>query len=344
MKVLLSLVLIAANCFSFGQCLHDPTITPDAVILCPNESIVLTTQTADSYQWLKDGTPVPNATEQTLTVNYENDGGSQFTVIATVDGCSEPSPPVLVDGWAFLFPYVIHEGDEPAFIGGSGESYYCPEAFIQLTLGSVTENIQWTFNGDPIPGANETVLFPTETGYYSASGAPGVCPDFIMNLGVEIGIFFLDPVIPEIVPIGDGLCFYPSTDLFQWYLNGSPIAADACFTPTVGGTYTITADYEGCGPTLSDPYDLVLGVQESQRTTVIVYPNPATEVVVVQSASPLQGAWRMIDASGREALAGRFNGTSRCSIDVSVLTPGEYVILPAGTSVQSPVRITVLRH
>lgn len=343
MRTTLTLALIAATITAAAQCPHDPVVTPDDAILCPGETVVLSTQPADSYQWLQDGMPIPGAVGQTLTVSADA-AGSLFSVIATVDGCAEASPAVLVDAWAFLLPFVIHEGDEPAFIGAKGESYYCPEAFIQLTLGGVGANIQWTLNGAPIPGATGPVLIVTEPGWYSASGAPAVCPDFIMQLGVDIQILFLDPVQPSIAPIDGQLCVYPETDVFQWYLNGSPFAADACFTPAIAGTYTVAADYDGCGWVFSEPYDLILGMDGRPSVgTIRAMPNPAVDAIEVRSAAPLNGAWRMADAYGRQVLGGRFNGCTACPIDLGRLAPGEYHLLPADGAAFGPLRITMLR-
>lgn len=337
--LLTSLATLAFSSAANAQCPHDPVITPAEVILCPNAEVELSTQEAEAYQWMKDGMPIPGATQQTLLVNYTDDGGSQFTVIATVDGCSEASPAVLVDGWAFLLPYVIHEGDEPASIGGNGESYYCPGAFIQLTLGSMTENIQWTFNGDPIPGANETVLFPMEAGYYSVSGAPSECPDFIMGLGVEIGIFYLEEAPPVVFEFEGQLCYYPTSSSHQWFLNGEPFDAGDCFVPTMGGAYSVAAAY-ACDPILSEPYDLVMGIEESSLSQLSISPNPATDLARIRSALPLNGPWRLLDATGRTVLQSRFNGCTDCAIDLSGVETGAYTLLEEKAV---PLRLVVKR-
>lgn len=324
---------------SVAQCPHDPVITPDQVILCPGESIILSTQPADSYQWYKDGAPVFNAQQQTLAVSADGDAGSVFTVLSTVDECAEISPGVLVDGWAFLPPYVIHEGDEPASNGTKGESYYCPGAFIQLTLGSVTENIQWTFNGDPISGANGTVLYPTEAGFYSASGAPAECPDFIMNLGVEIGIFYLEEAPPVIFQFEESICFYPISTDYQWYLDGEPFSADACFIPTQGGVYTVEAAY-ACEPILSEPFDLVLGLGEAEVKALRSWPNPVDHQMHVRASVPIEGAWRIISADGRTVSSGRLAACTDCHFSLDDLGAGTFTLL---VDQAPPLRFSVIR-
>ena len=88
----------------WAQCTFTPTVTPNNIILCPNDSAELTTQEYDSYQWYKGSDPIVGATSQTLMVHQYEDAGYEFKVAATLDDCTESSVPVLVDGWAFLFP------------------------------------------------------------------------------------------------------------------------------------------------------------------------------------------------------------------------------------------------
>src|SRR5215510_8040249 len=100
-SALMFLLFVSAN----AQCPFDPTVTPNNLILCPNESDTLWTQVYDSYQWYKDGNLIPGATNQYYVVNAFTDGGSYFAVSATASSCTEMSPQVLVDGWAFLPPF-----------------------------------------------------------------------------------------------------------------------------------------------------------------------------------------------------------------------------------------------
>lgn len=90
MRPLAALASIALLPAVSAQCPHDPVVSPDDLILCANETATLSTQSADAYQWHKDGVAVFNAMQQTLEVS-SSDAGSQFSVVATVDGCAEES-------------------------------------------------------------------------------------------------------------------------------------------------------------------------------------------------------------------------------------------------------------
>lgn len=76
-------------------CSHTNTILPNDVIICPDQTVELYTQTADAYQWLDDsGNIIPGATNQTLVVSP-----GSYSVISTINGCAERSPNVVVDTW-----------------------------------------------------------------------------------------------------------------------------------------------------------------------------------------------------------------------------------------------------
>lgn len=68
-------------------CSHTPTIVTSHPWLCSDDT--LWTQPADTYQWLRGGLAIPE-TNQYLS-NYTQYGISGFSVISTVNGCSELS-------------------------------------------------------------------------------------------------------------------------------------------------------------------------------------------------------------------------------------------------------------
>lgn len=81
-------------------CAHTNTVFPD-LILCPNETGTLYTQPADSYQWLNFyGNPIVGETNQSIQVVPM--GG--YSVLTTINGCTERSPEKIVDAWVILDP------------------------------------------------------------------------------------------------------------------------------------------------------------------------------------------------------------------------------------------------
>ena len=336
----LSMVFAGA---AYAQCTFTPIITPDPVMTCPvGFTQVYVEGTYDSYQWFENGQPITGA----IYPMIEMDGasiGNNLTVQCTLDGCTEMSAPVLVDGWIFLLPYVIHGGDEPNNIGFEGEMFFCEGDTALLVMGQpYTTTIQWTLDGMPIPGATNDTLVVTSNGYYSASGAPEVCPGYIQPLGLELGMFFLPPTTGEIVEVDGQLCIYPTgAQTVQWYLNGAPIVAGECFTPTITGIYTVATSYEGaCGPGMSAPYDFFLGITDHGAPfELLARPNPASSECSIAAPRPLQGPWYLMDAAGRHVASGRFTGCTACTLGRVDVEAGNYLLRIEGQAL----RIAVVR-
>ncbi len=312
-----------------AQCPFDPSIQPDPVLLCPNASEVLMTQPYDSYQWYKDGQPIPGAVQQGHMVNANTDGGSSFTVECTLEGCTEMSPPVLVDGWVFLLPYVMHEGDTTYGTGPNGELLYCEGDTLLLRLMPPYDtNIQWTNGGQPIPGANGPVLAVTENGAYSVSGAPAICPNFLMQLGVTIQVAFTPVAQPVITLNGADLCASPAGISYQWYMNWQPIVGNTpCITMGGPGTYTVFVDYGLPCQLPSEPFEISTGIDDlKDPTEVMVAPNPATHTVRFAWPGSEPATWAVIDAAGRAIAWGHVKTQRTQEIDVSRWPAGTYAL------------------
>ena len=166
-----------------AQCPHNPTVTPTNLVLCPGASDTLRTQVYDAYQWYRDGQLLAGDTLQYRAVSAA-DAGSQFTVRARLNGCDELSPPVLVDRWLFLLPVVQTVGLRDTLCLGR-------DTLILILMQPYTTSIQWTRNGQPIPGANDDTLLVTSSGDYCVSGAPEICPNFLQTLGVIMSYTFI---------------------------------------------------------------------------------------------------------------------------------------------------------
>lgn len=327
-----------------AQCPFTPTIIPSDLVLCPNESGTLSTEVYDAYQWYKDGSPISGETGQLLAVEQWADAGSSFTVSATLEGCTEMSASVLVDSWVFLLPYVMHGGDDPTGTGPNGEALYCEGDTMLLELGlPYTENIQWINNGAPIPapaGVAQTLVV-TGTGSYTVSAAPGLCPNFIMGLGVNIAANFIPPMQPDIVA-GDGqICVYPVGNSTRWYLAGMPVATTDCIDVTSAGPYTAFVDYGSNCQVLSEPY-FSTGIQGHLMLTPTVSPIPAASTVSINWPAnvPPQGSWLLLDMTGRTVQSGAVPQSGNTTVDVSQWADGNYVLRNANNS-WAPIRIVV---
>jgi hypothetical protein len=325
---LLLLCLIAVE--AQAQCTFTPTITPDPAVICPGSFLSLETQAYDSYQWFENGQPITDQTSQVVQVDNASVGNS-FTVECTMDGCTEMSAPVVLDGWVFLPPSVILAGQEP--VGTfEGTSFFCWADTALLILGLPYDtNIQWTNNGTPIPGGTNDTLVVTTDGNYSVSGAPAQCPGYVQDLVSGLGMSFYNPGVPPITLVGNQLCtsITGPFNIPSWYLNGEPIGSGTCITPTVAGTYTVIIPTKSLCPSLfSEPYEFVpTGITDHNTAPeLLVRPNPASTEVTIASSVPLNGPWRLMDAAGREVHNGRFSCCTNCALDLSTMESGNYLL------------------
>lgn len=175
---------------SYGQILN-PVITGDSMLCPEGTGSLMTTQTFDTYQWYRryfgsaTTDPIVGATEQFLPMDAFNYSASYISVEVTQGVVTEMSEEFFVDGWAFLPPVVMTEGDFE--IGQNGETLLCEGDTLYLNLlPPYTTEIVWTLDGTPIENETSPVLAVTSPGEYNVSGAPEVCPGYIQQPGVYL--------------------------------------------------------------------------------------------------------------------------------------------------------------
>ncbi len=336
--ILISFLFTTLHLPIFSQCAHDATVIPNNLILCPDDTAILTTQVYDDYQWFKDGVLIPGATNQTLMVTANNDAGSTFYCATTLALCTENSDTVLVDGWAFLLPYVITH-TTPVSVGGSGEAIYCNGTVVELELGLPYDtNITWYESGNPIPGETNNTLFVTQTGNYTCSGAPSLCPNFLQYLGVSIPIIINPPFEAN----------WPYTYITQWDVctncancyfynldtTCSQLPVDSGFQMH-GANYDVNCTsgvfwygraecYDSLGCMDMDTVMVILmSIEKNPLLQLHLYPNPAIDIVQLSLQDDMENYQvRFIDVHGRIVLQQRLNN----SIQVSHLASGIYTV------------------
>lgn len=137
-----------------------PTVTStnNATTLCPGQSLVLTSSTADSYQWQFNGTNIAGAIGQTYTISLPGN----YTVVTVNGSCTSTSAVFTVTNLNATVTSV------------NGLNVICPGDQVVLTVGSGA-NYQWFLNGNPIAGATSQTYTATQSGSYSVSVNNGNC-------------------------------------------------------------------------------------------------------------------------------------------------------------------------
>lgn len=312
MRPLSLLPAFVLSCTLAAQCTFTPTVGPTGIILCPFATDTLTTQVYDSYQWYRNGQPIPGATQRALPVAYQTDAGYRFSVAATQNGCTALSDTVLVDGWAFPTMLVTSAGDPPRAVDNGGILRFCVGDTAKLALNHpYTASITWFRDGVPLPGELAPTLVVTTDGSYTAHAAPGLCPAVVFALGLSVPVTFEAPQAPTIIHVGGTLCAQPFANDHTWYLDGVPVDVGTCHEPQQYGTYTVeaTGTY-GC-TALSTPYlHLATGLPSGDATApyaVQVLPSDLLRVQPPAHSAPATH-WRITDVQGRTLRNGIFTG------------------------------------
>lgn len=154
--------------------------TPEVVltglnIFCEGDSAILdATIIADgNYQWFKDGDEIPGA-DSTSYIVYET--GVYDLVVTAVGGCYSESAETSIE--------VFENPAAPALI-----------VIGNVLTTSSTWDVQWYYNGSPIPGATDVTYTPAVEGTYQVAAINGPC----IAWSVEIDFVFqsIDNYITE---------------------------------------------------------------------------------------------------------------------------------------------------
>jgi len=248
-KLLICFLLIVSGILPravFAQCSFTPTVTPTGLIMCPDTQDTIWTQQYDSYQWYVGGFPVPGATSQYFVADYWMHSGFHFKVSATLNGCTEMSDSVLVDGWAFLPPVVSSNGNSTLCPGGQ-------DSVIFRLLLPYTQNFQWYNNGVAIPGANDDSLVVYAPGVYTVEGSPAQCQNYSpMSLPLLVDMYGYPVIAPASLMVcsNDADTIYSVTpyNAYQWHKDGVPIpgATSNFITVADPGYYHLVATKSDC--------------------------------------------------------------------------------------------------
>lgn len=178
---------------------------------------------------------------------------------------------------------------------------------------------QWSTSGSPITGATNHSYIATATGTYTLNMTLGAC-----SWAAPVKTVLPDPTA-VISHNSTGDYLYTGTfSTYQWFRNGTAIAGATSgiyFSPT-GGDYTVVVtDITGCADTSAVFTIASTGISGPVAAGAVrIYPNPASSVLHIEAATPVNVA--IFAPDGRLVL--RENGKS--DINVSNLAAGAYII------------------
>jgi hypothetical protein len=116
---------------------------------------------------------------------------------------------------------------------------------------------------------------------------------------------------------------------YQWYLNGTVIAGATSNTwnPTQNGDYRLmVTDPLGCSLWSNVLTVTNVGIDEMPNAWVAVYPNPASDFVVLTTQEHTVIALELVSINGKRIERFDVNGDTALKIDLRELTAGVYYV------------------
>jgi hypothetical protein len=141
-------------------------------------------------------------------------------------------------------------------------------------------------------------------------------------------------MVQPVISVEDNHLVSNATAGNQWLLNGQEIsgATSTTFEPTITGEYRVKITQNGCSR-ISEPVSFtVTDLNESQNKGIHLYPNPASERLIVQSeiAFPAPVSYILINSVGLEVEKGAINPKvlqQGAEIDLSKCPAGMYFLI-----------------
>ncbi len=215
--------------------------------ICTGETVILeSANTANTYQWMLNGTAITGETSQQLTVNAAGDYTLQ---VSSSNGCTAISAPTTVTTLTATIPVVTSP---------SGQFSFCQGQSLILEATTGLASYQWSMNNIQISGANADTLVVTETGSYtvtvgSSNGCNTSSAPIVINLlplpSIQIsppGPILICNAIPASLQVTAGAASY------QWFNTGVSItgATSNTFSAAQSGDYNVViTNTSGCSAT-----------------------------------------------------------------------------------------------
>lgn len=218
---------------------------------CIGNSVLLTSGTAASYQWYRNGAAVPGATNSSHSAIL---GGAYTVKLINSSTCQDSS---LTAVTVTLLPGAT------ASISAGGPLSFCNGGSVTLTSAGGTTQ-QWYLNGNLIPGATTANYNAVTQGSYTVKvyNSSG-CPDStIVPTLVNVQSASIVNSGPSAVCTGPVVLNAITGVRYQWFQDNNllPGETNLQYTAFVDGSYSVEVEFSsGCIDTTNPPFVLVIG-------------------------------------------------------------------------------------
>ncbi|MGA2296670.1 MAG: T9SS type A sorting domain-containing protein [FCB group bacterium] len=271
---------------------------------------------AQGYQWYKDGVLIPGATGNSFN---PTDNG-KYSVRVILNGC--PSP--FSDEFDFTYSYFD--------LTITGSQSTCENDTLKYTaIPEKNVSIKWEVSNGSIVGTADSSAVVVSWRNAGMGNLVLIKENTSINQTDSSSInVTINPIPPTPKIIQDWDTLISSADQGnQWFKNGVliPGATGKKFTALLNGKYTVQVTLNGCTSPLSAAYTFFVGVNESFNTkSFTLIPNPANDKIFINTDNDnIIGVIEIYTLMGVRLYKGEIN-KSKTEIDISSFPVGIYFI------------------
>jgi hypothetical protein len=287
-----------------------PTITASgSTSFCTGGSVDLTSSAASGNVWST------NATTATITVSTT---GNYSVTVTDANGCSSISAPISVN---------VSNAPAPTISASSTQA--CSGDVVTVT-SSAADSYLWS-TGDTTQSIQVSATAAIYVTVTNVNACDGVGQSATTNI-----TFTATPTAAGSFTTAGNVVTFTNTSTgatsYSWdfgdFTNSSATAPAHAYA--ANGTYTVvlTAINGNCTNTATFEISIEVGMEETAQMQFEVYPNPATEQIIVAFENTTAGTVRILDATGRLVKTQDFNevGAILLPVNVSDLASGSYTV------------------
>jgi hypothetical protein len=284
-----------------------PTIVisnPDADnAFCKGYQVILKLSGAKNYDLYKNNALWKSNSDSTVYAKDINDKDEIYAIGVDKNNCSNTSSPIQFK--TYDLPDIKLKSSNP-------NNVFCTYSEVKLyhsgaSIYDVYKNKILFVKDSP----DSTIIYQTidKDEYYTIGTSGEGCKDTSNKIKLKI---FPIPVKPKIKITGNTL----SSDYTygnQWYGANLKIPGatnQQLVLSKTGIYYVVHTDSNGCVSSESDEYNFVAFISKIQIPGLKIYPNPATDYLIIETAEPGTYSVKLTDMAGRlikeEAFAGKY--------------------------------------
>ncbi|MBT8237919.1 MAG: gliding motility-associated C-terminal domain-containing protein, partial [Croceitalea sp.] len=309
------------------------------LIILPGQTKTLeVTTTAGSpvYQWYKDGTPISDATNATITIN---DVGSYYVQVSQSGGSCAASP-IDSDTTTVALPVAFEFEIAP------GVSYVaCSSASTKVGLeliNAVTDNgtrinvttdlidefsLQWILDGVAVPSATSSSITLNDSANNGDYVLEGSLESFnvssntlAINLLSGDDIVITSDAVAVCIGATSGVEITTDYDLtgltFEWVKDGVSFSTNTSIEATETGDYHLSVEKDGCS-------------LQSNTITIVPFDDSALTLDTDSSILLVEGSTKIVTASGADNYSW-YNEANQLVVEdasITITEPGEYLLI-----------------